>query len=83
MKLIETYPVVLGTFCIGGGYYLDIKKDFADYDNDEKYIEALRYSLKIGQNHIDTAYTYGDGHTEARNLIDLKYILQINYLNPI
>jgi len=65
MKLIETYPVGIGTFCVGGGYYLDIKKDFADYDNDEKYIEALRYSLKLGQNHIDTAYTYGDGHTEA------------------
>jgi diketogulonate reductase-like aldo/keto reductase len=36
----------------------------ADYDNDEGEIEAIRYSLSKGQNHIDTAQFYGATHTE-------------------
>ena len=32
--------------------------------NDEKDIEAIRYSLSKGQNHIDTAELYENGHSE-------------------
>jgi diketogulonate reductase-like aldo/keto reductase len=49
---------------MGGGFYLDIKKDFADYDHDAECIEAIKYSLVKGQNHIDTALAYGGGHTD-------------------
>lgn len=49
---------------MGGGYHLDLKRDYADYDNDEKHIKAIQHSLNFGQNHIDTAYSYGAGHTE-------------------
>jgi hypothetical protein len=34
------------------------------YGNEEEEIEAIQYSLRIGQNHIDTAQIYGVGHTE-------------------
>jgi len=36
----------------------------ADLTQDESAIESLRYSLALGQNHIDTAELYGQGHTE-------------------
>jgi diketogulonate reductase-like aldo/keto reductase len=49
---------------MGGGYHLDLKRDYADYDNDERHIKAIKHSLTLGQNHLDTAYSYGAGHTE-------------------
>ncbi len=64
MKLKETHPIGIGTFMMGGDYDLEIKKDIADYDNDAACIEAIRHSIDLGQNHIDTAYSYGAGHTE-------------------
>jgi len=36
----------------------------ADYDNDQREIEAIRYALSKGQDHIDTAQFYGATHTE-------------------
>ena len=36
----------------------------ADYDHDQREIQAIRYALGKGQNHIDTAQFYGAAHTE-------------------
>lgn len=56
-------PIGIGTWELGGGKYSD-STSYADYDHDAEAIEAIRYSIKNGQNHIDTAEMYGDGHTE-------------------
>lgn len=51
-------PVLgLGTWHMGGGMS-------ADYSNDEKYIEAIRYTISKGITHIDTAEIYSAGHAE-------------------
>lgn len=47
-----------------GGDRLSDGNPYADYRNDEREIEAIRYSVGLGQNHIDTAQLYGAGHTE-------------------
>lgn len=53
----RVYPVGIGTWTIGGGVE-------AEYGNEKEEIEGIRYSIKRGQNHIDTAQMYGAGHTE-------------------
>lgn len=51
-------PVLgLGTWRMGG----EIR---ADYSRDKEYIEAIRYAIKRGIIHIDTAEAYGAGHAE-------------------
>lgn len=47
----------LGTWRIGGGMS-------PDYSADKQAIEAIRYALSLGMNHIDTAEIYGGGHAE-------------------
>jgi diketogulonate reductase-like aldo/keto reductase len=47
-----------------GGHRLSDGNPFADYDNDADCVDAIRLSLDLGQNHIDTAQFYGAGHTE-------------------
>jgi diketogulonate reductase-like aldo/keto reductase len=47
-----------------GGDRLADGSIYADYRNDEHEVDAIRYSLALGQNHIDTAQLYGAGHTE-------------------
>ena len=47
----------LGTWRIGGG-------TTADYSRDSKEVENLRYGIKLGYTHIDTAEYYGAGHSE-------------------
>lgn len=56
-------PIGIGTWQMGGGY-LEGKIPFAVYGNESKEIEAIRFSIAHGQNHIDTAHMYGAGHTE-------------------
>lgn len=56
-------PIGVGTWMMGGGY-LEGKIPFAVYGNESKEIEAIRFSIAHGQNHIDTAHMYGAGHTE-------------------
>lgn len=51
------HPIGIGTWAVGG-------RMWASRRNDDKDIEAIRYSLKKGQNHIDTAEVYGAGHSE-------------------
>lgn len=47
----------LGTWQMGGRFD-------ADYSNDETHIEAIKAALNHGITHIDTAESYGAGHTE-------------------
>jgi diketogulonate reductase-like aldo/keto reductase len=57
IQINETFPIGIGTWGIGG---------FIEpvYGDEEKDAEAIRYSLSKGQNHIDTAEMYGNGHSE-------------------
>ncbi|MEM0349370.1 MAG: aldo/keto reductase [Candidatus Caldarchaeum sp.] len=47
----------LGTWGIGG-------RETPDYSQDDQAIEAIRYAVELGMNHIDTAEIYGGGHSE-------------------
>lgn len=60
----EINTIGIGTWLMGGGWSSEFNMTFADYDNDEESIKAIRYSLDRGQNHIDTAQMYGAGHCE-------------------
>lgn len=54
----DRIPVLgLGTWRVGGGMS-------ADRTQDEHFIEMLRVALELGYTHIDTAESYGGGHTE-------------------
>jgi len=46
------HPIGIGTWLI-------------DDPDDEKQVDAIRYSLSLGQDHIDTAEMYGSGRTET------------------
>jgi diketogulonate reductase-like aldo/keto reductase len=59
----EVHPLGIGTWGMGG-HRLSDGNIYADYRYDEREIEAIRYSIGMGQNHIDTAALYGAGHTE-------------------
>lgn len=58
------HPIGIGTYLMGGGVYPETKQSFADYSTDKNEIEAIRYSIRKGQNHIDGAQFYGAGHTD-------------------
>jgi diketogulonate reductase-like aldo/keto reductase len=60
---VSVHPIGIGTWGMGGTRWPD-GTVFADYDNDRREIEAIRYALSRGQNHIDTAQFYGATHTE-------------------
>jgi diketogulonate reductase-like aldo/keto reductase len=53
----ELHPIGIGTWGFGGSWE-------ADYDNDQEGIDAIRYSISKGQNHIDSGQIYGAGHTD-------------------
>jgi len=53
----KVHPIGIGTWGIGG--YME-----PVLGNEEKEIEAIRYSIRKGQDHIDTAEMYGKGHSE-------------------
>ena len=59
----ELHPIGIGTWSMGGDRLSD-GNPYADYRDDDACIEAIRYSVERGQNHIDTAQLYGAGHTE-------------------
>lgn len=59
----EVHPIGIGTWGMGGDRLPD-GNIFADYRQDEREVEAIRYSVGMGQNHLDTAQLYGAGHTE-------------------
>ncbi len=62
------FPIGIGTWNIGGSFSADptakYKGAVPSYDNESAEIEALRYSIANGQNHIDTAELYGAFHTD-------------------
>lgn len=63
------FPVGIGTWNIGGIWNPNdptakYKGAEPSYDNEEAEIEALRYSISRGQNHIDCAELYGAFHTD-------------------
>lgn len=60
----EINKIGIGTWLMGGGWSAEFSMTYADYDNDEKSIRAIRYSIDKGQNHIDTAQMYGAEHCE-------------------
>ncbi len=57
------HPIGIGTWSMGGDRLSD-GNPYADYRDDDACVEAIRYSIESGQNHIDTAQLYGAGHTE-------------------
>lgn len=60
VKLLDGFeinPIGIGTWGVGGWFSADTRRD-------EEQIDAIRYSLKKGQNHIDTAEMYSSGHSE-------------------
>ncbi|MFW5688842.1 MAG: aldo/keto reductase [Spirochaetota bacterium] len=59
----SVHPIGIGTWGMGGDR-LEDGNIFADYRADAREVEAIRYSVGMGQNHIDTAQLYGAGHTE-------------------
>lgn len=65
---IPVFPIGIGTWLIGGSYKPDTndvyKGSKPNYDNEKAEIEAIRYSIAKGQNHIDCAELYGGFHTD-------------------
>lgn len=59
----DVHPIGIGTWGMGGDRLSD-GNPYADYRRDDREVEAIRYSIAKGQNHIDTAQLYGAGHTE-------------------
>lgn len=60
----DLFPIGIGTWNIGSVWNPELKKAEVVRGNEEKEIEALQYSMKLGQNHIDTAEMYGSGYTD-------------------
>jgi len=62
------HPIGIGTWNISGIFEADPSAKYkgarAVYGREEAEIEALRYSLGKGQNHIDCAELYGAFYTD-------------------
>ncbi len=58
------HPIGIGTWNIGSRWDMAEKKVYPVRGNEGEEIDALRYSLSRGQNHIDGAEMYGDGYTD-------------------
>lgn len=62
------FPIGIGTWNIASRFELDPSQKYngtqAVHGNEEAEIEALRYSIAKGQNHIDTAELYGAFYTD-------------------
>lgn len=62
------FPIGIGTWNIAGVFNADPTAKYKgaepSYGNEEAEIEALRYSISKGQNHIDCAELYGAFYTD-------------------
>jgi diketogulonate reductase-like aldo/keto reductase len=62
------FSIGIGTWNIGGTFTADPSAKYKgaepNYDNEAAEIEAIRYSISKGQNHIDCAELYGAFHTD-------------------
>lgn len=52
-------PIGIGTWKMGGE-----REALVDKELDRQHVQAMKYSMSLGQNHIDTAELYGNGHTD-------------------
>lgn len=61
-------PIGIGTWNIGGTFTADPSAKYKgaepNYDNEAAEVDAIRYSISKGQNHIDCAELYGAFHTD-------------------
>lgn len=65
----QLFPIGIGTWNIGGTWNPNdptakYKGAEPNYDNEAAEIDAIRYSISKGQNHIDCAELYGAFHTD-------------------
>lgn len=64
----ELFPIGIGTWSIAGSFKADPDAKYKgaepSYGNEEIEIEALRYSISKGQNHLDRAELYGAFYTD-------------------
>lgn len=62
------FPIGIGTWNIAGTFNANPSAKYKgaepNYDNEAAEIEAIRYSISKGQNHIDCAELYGAFHTD-------------------
>lgn len=62
------FPIGIGTWNIGGTFTADPNAKYKgaepNYNNETAEVEAIRYSIYKGQNHIDCAELYGAFHTD-------------------
>lgn len=62
------FPIGVGTWNVGGTFAADPSAKYKgaepNYDNEAAEVEAIRYSISKGQNHIDCAELYGAFHTD-------------------
>lgn len=58
------HPIGIGTWMMGGDFDEISRISTPNYDCDAAEIDAIRHAIELGQNHIDTAEMYGDGHTD-------------------
>lgn len=61
---IQVSPMGLGSWAIGGQFYMDGKIDGYGETDDRMSIAAIRTALDLGINFIDTSDSYGIGHSE-------------------
>ncbi len=62
---IEVSPMGIGSWAIGGQFYMDEKIDGYGQTDDETSIKAIQTALDLGINFIDTSDAYGIGHSET------------------
>ncbi len=65
----KLFPIGIGTWNIGGTFNPNdptskYKGAEPSYENEQEEVEAIRYSIEKGQNHIDCAELYGAFHTD-------------------
>jgi len=62
------FPIGIGTWMVAGDFSADPTAKYKGatprYGNEAAEIEALRYSIAKGQNHIDCAELYGAFYTD-------------------
>jgi len=62
---IKVSPLGIGSWAIGGQFYMDEKIDGYGQTEDETSIKAIQTALDLGINFIDTSDAYGIGHSET------------------
>lgn len=64
----QLFPIGIGTWNIAGSFSADPTAQYKgaepSYGNEKAEIEAIRYSISKGQNHIDCAELYGAFYTD-------------------